>query len=100
MEFSQYTNKNIQEVFSELKTLPAGLSEDEVLLRQREFGFNEVRSKGVSVWDILIRQCKSPFFYLLLIAGVIAFFIGEKIDSTVILIFISINVIIGFVQEF
>jgi Mg2+-importing ATPase len=50
--------------------------------------------------QILLRQSSSPFFYLLLAAGVISFIIGEKIDGAVILIFVSINVLLGFIQEF
>ena len=100
MEFYNYTNKTVQEVFEMLKTSPSGLLQKEADLRQQQYGLNEVKAKGVSIWDILLRQCKSPFFYLLLIAGVVSFFIGEKIDSIVILVFIAINVVLGFTQEF
>ncbi len=100
MDFSTYTNKTIQTVFEELKTSADGLSQKEAVLRQKEHGFNEIKSKGVSVVDIIMRQCNSPFFYLLLIAGIIAFFIGEKIDSIIIVASIAVNVMIGFFQEF
>ncbi len=100
MGFSEYTNKNIEEVFEKLKTSKSGLLQKEAVLRQREYGLNEVYASGITTLDILFRQFKSPFFYMLLIAGIISFFIGEKIDSIVILIFISINVILGFFQEF
>src|SRR5947208_1882179 len=99
MAFSQYTNKNIEEVLKELNTSLSGLSSKEAILRQKEYGLNEVRAQGTSILDILFRQFSSPFFYLLLIAGIVAFFIGEKIDSIVIFIFISINVLVGFIQE-
>jgi Mg2+-importing ATPase len=100
MIFSKYTNISVDQVFAVLNTSPAGLLEKEVALRQKKYGLNEVADRGVNVVTILLRQCKSPFFYLLLIAGVVSFFIGEKIDSTVIMIFISINVVLGFIQEF
>jgi len=83
-----------------LKTSESGLSNKEVLLRQKEYGLNEVKAKGISILDILFKQFESPFFYLLFIAGIVAFFIGEKIDSVIILFFIVINVTLGFVQEF
>src|SRR3989344_1845328 len=100
MKFSGYTNKTIQEVIESLKTSESGLFKKEVVLRQKEYGLNEIKTKGVGVMDILFRQFASPFFYLLLIAGIVAFFIGEKIDSIVILIFILINAFIGFIQEY
>jgi len=67
MEFSTYTNKSIEEVFLKLKASKSGLSKKEVVLRQGEYGLNEVQAKGIKVWDILLRQFKSPFFYLLVI---------------------------------
>ncbi len=100
MHWSYYTNKSIGEVFEELKTSPAGLLKQEAVLRQKNYGLNEVSSKKIGIFDILVRQAKSPFFYLLLIAGIVAFFIGEKIDSLVIMIFIVVNLVIGFLQEY
>ena len=100
MSFSQYTNKSIGQVFDELKTSAGGLSDKEAGLRQKQYGLNEIATKGTGVFDILRRQFTSPFFYLLLAAGLVAFFIGEKIDGTIIIIFIAINVLLGFVQEF
>ena len=100
MAFSEYTNKNIQEVFKILKTSESGLLNKEALLRQQEFGLNEIKEGGINIVAILARQARSPFFYLLLIAGMTAFFIGEKIDGAVVFIFIAANVAIGFIQEF
>ena len=68
MIFSYYTNKNIQEVFEELKTSPSGISEAEALLRQKKYGYNELSFSKTSILDIIVRQSKSPFFYLLIIA--------------------------------
>jgi len=100
MEFYKYTNKTIREVFNMLKTSESGLLQKEAVLRQKKYGLNEIKAKGINILDILLRQFKSPFFYLLFIAAIVAFFIGEKIDGIVILIFITINVAVGFIQEF
>ncbi|MDP3882434.1 MAG: HAD-IC family P-type ATPase [Candidatus Staskawiczbacteria bacterium] len=100
MNFSEYTNKNIEEVSGALETSFAGLSKKEVVLRQEKFGFNEIKSNGVSALKILKRQLKSPFTYLLFLAAIIAFFVGEKIDFFVITTAVVINVAIGFFQEY
>ncbi len=100
MEFSNYTAKSVEQVMAELETGKAGLSNKEAILRQRQYGLNEIAAKKSNFLDILARQCKSPFFYLLFGAGLVSLFIGEKIDSIVILLFVSVNVLIGFVQEF
>ena len=100
MAFFEYTDKSVQEVFKILKTSESGLSKKEALLRQVKYGLNEVKAGGINVFDILLRQCKSPFFYLLFAASIIALLIGEKIDSAIIIISVLINVVVGFVQEF
>ncbi|MBC7074324.1 cation-transporting P-type ATPase, partial [Candidatus Parcubacteria bacterium] len=100
MAFSEFTTKEIKEVFELLKTKETGLTEREAKERQKIFGFNEVKEKEVSAIEIFLKQLKSPFFYLLVIAAILAFFVGEKTDSILILIFALLNVILGFTQEF
>jgi len=99
MDFSQYTIKDIKEVFEVLKSSEAGLSEKEVLERQKVFGLNEIKTKGTTLFDIFIRQFKSPFFYLLFLAAIFSIFVGETINGLVILAFVVINVFLGFLQE-
>jgi Mg2+-importing ATPase len=99
MKFSEYITKDVNDVFKDLKTSEKGLSEQEVKERQKIYGLNEVKVKETSLTDVLLRQFKSPFFYLLFIVSIISFLIGEKIDSLVIFIFIFVNVSLGFFQE-
>jgi len=99
MNFSQYTTKTIDEVFNDLKTSENGLSENEAENRLKTYGPNEIKAKETGLFHIFLRQLKSPFFYLLLIAGLIAFFIGEKTNCLIILLFIIVNISLGFFQE-
>jgi len=99
MEFPKYTTKSIEEVIDILKTSERGLSEKEAENYLKVYGFNEIKAKEVGFFDILLRQFKSPFFYLLFVASLIAFLIGEKIDGFLILCFVFINVSLGFFQE-
>jgi Mg2+-importing ATPase len=100
MDFSSYTNKSIQEVFAILKSSEAGISQEEAGKRIEIHGFNETKREKLNWLRVLFRQFKSPFFYLLFLAALVAFFIGEKTDSLTILAFIVINVSVGFFQEF
>lgn len=100
MNFSDYTNKSVENVLAELKSSEKGLSKKEVFLRQSKHGLNEIKSKGTSALKVLARQFKSPFNYLLLLAAIIAFFIGERIDFIVITLIVVINIVIGFLQEY
>ncbi len=99
MNFAEYANKDIDEVFKKLKTSRRGLSEDEAAERLKIGGFNEIKEKENGLFKIFLRQLKSPFFYLLFIASFIAFLIGEWIDGLVILLFVLLNVFLGFIQE-
>ncbi len=100
MKFSDYTIKNINEVFDALKSQESGLSEKEAKIRLKIYGLNEIKARRVKAIDAFLRQLKSPFFYLLFIASIIAFLIGEKIDGFTILFFVLINVFLSFFQEF
>ncbi len=100
MAFSQYTNKNTEEIFNDLKTSERGLSEKEAEERLRIYGFNEVKAKEIGLFDIFLRQFKSPFIYLLFVASILTILSGAKIDGFIILAFIIINVSLGFFQEF
>jgi len=99
MNFSQYTIKNAIEVFDDLKTSKNGLSEKESRKRLKDYGFNEIKTKEAGLLDIFLRQFKSSFVYLLFIASLIAFLLGEKIDGLLILVFVCVNVLLGFFQE-
>ncbi|MGA2418142.1 MAG: HAD-IC family P-type ATPase [Candidatus Staskawiczbacteria bacterium] len=100
MPFSEYTNKSAEEVLKIFKTSESGLSKKEAVLAQKKFGLNEIKAKNINWLNILVRQLKSPFAYLLLIAAVISVLIGQMIDSIAVLAFIFINVAIGFFQEY
>jgi len=100
LEFSEFTTKSIEDTLKELKTSLSGLSNKEAEARLLQFGFNEIPSKKREWFEILFSQFKSSFVYLLLIAGFIAFVIGEVIDALCILFFIFINVVLSFIQEY
>ncbi|MCX6718606.1 MAG: cation-transporting P-type ATPase [Candidatus Staskawiczbacteria bacterium] len=100
MAFSQFTNKSPEEVFKIFKTSGGGLSKKEANFALAKFGLNEVKTKNINALEIFVRQLKSPFAYLLLIAAIVSVFIGQPVDSIAVLAFIFINVSIGFFQEY
>lgn len=87
-------------VLSEQKTTEAGLSAAEVSKRQAIFGPNELGQTRVRWYHVLLRQLASPFIYILLATVPLSAFFGETLDAVMIIIFIVINVILGFTQEF
>lgn len=99
MNFSQYTTKKIEEIFDIFKTGEKGLLDKEAEQRLQKSGFNEIKTKETTLFDVFLRQFKSPFVYLLIVATLIAFVVGEELDALVIAAFIVINLLLGFIQE-
>ncbi len=100
MDYKELMNAPTNELLGKLRSSLLGLSQSEVELRLLKFGKNEVVSTKNSWFSILLRQFVSPFFYLLLIAFGVSLFLGEKLDAFMILTFVCINAILGFIQEY
>lgn len=94
----QQTTKN---VFSSLHSNPSGLTESEAALRLKKYGVNKLPNKGGhSIWQLLLEQVKSPLVYVLFVAAIISYLIGETVDVIVILIVVVLNTVVGFWQEY
>ena len=89
-----------EEAIALLSSATAGLSSSVVTTRILDVGRNEVLGKEVGWQQILLRQFKSAFIYLLLVATLISFFLGERLDAFFILLFLVVNAALGFFQEY
>lgn len=104
----EWHSKNGSQVIAELKTdAKAGLSTDEVLKRQAEFGKNELsRKKPKTMLQRFFEQFKDVMIIILLIAAAISFVIAcvernpkEFFEPLLILLIVVINAIMGVIQE-
>jgi Ca2+-transporting ATPase len=78
----------------------SGLSGAEVLARQNKYGLNTLQeTPPVGLIYLFFKQFQSPLIYLLLLAAVIAFFVKDLSDALVILAVVTVNSIIGAIQE-
>jgi Ca2+-transporting ATPase len=94
-----YRHEN-EAVLSELSTSDRGLTEAEARERLRQFGPNKLaEAEKISLIKLLLHQFKSPLIYILLIAGVVTFFLEEYKDTGVIGAVLLLNALIGFIQE-
>jgi len=101
MNIFEYSKKNIKEILSELDVnQKTGLSEKDLPARLAKYGENTLSIKSVSVWNIFFRQFKSAFIYLLIGAIIISAFLGEMTNAIMIFLFLVINAILGFLQEY
>jgi Ca2+-transporting ATPase len=68
-------------------------------LRQR-YGFNQIQiQEMVSCWSVFVRQWESPLVWLLCLAVVLSFWLGDFHEAIAIGLIITLNVGIGFLQE-
>jgi len=81
-------------------TLNTGLTSAQVIALQKQFGKNSLTSHEITWLQILKRQCASPFFYLLAGALVLSGFMGEALDCVMMALFMLINIVLGFYQEY
>src|SRR3989338_3269516 len=93
---------SLNEIKEKLATdFEKGLSTNEIEKRRAQYGPNELpKGKKLRWWELLFRQFKSPLIFILLIAGAATYWLGELIDTSIILLAVSVNVFIGFGQEF
>ncbi len=99
-DFADIALKNTEEAFLLFKTRTAGLSQSEVTLRQGIYGANALNEKTTSWVTIFLRQFKSAFVYLLLAACAVSLFQGEYVDAGMVFLFLFLNAVLGFYQEF
>ncbi len=96
-----YAKKSIIEISRELDINPVfGLRNEDIQAHKNKWGTNNIDTREIRWWQIFLRQFKSSFIYLLFFAALIAFWLGEHVDTIIILLFIVINTLIGFYQEF
>lgn len=77
-----------------------GLPEAEISSRREKFGHNALpQESGRAWWKRLWDQFNSPLIYVLLVAAIITFVLEDYTDTTVILIVVFANALIGYVQE-
>lgn len=90
----------LPQVFSELNATENGLTNTEAQARLKQFGPNELPQKPPpTIWEIFVRQFRSPLIYILAIAAVAALFLGELTDSAFIVAVLMLNAIVGCSQE-
>ena len=93
--------KSNEEVIKELGVDPSqGLSDEEVKIRLEKYGPNKLLAKKKkNILQLFFAQLKEWLIYVLFAAVVITLFMGEYVDSVIILLVIFINALLGVIQE-
>ena len=97
----EWHSLSASKVLEKLNASSNGLSTIEYENRLKSEGQNILnRHRKENAFKILIRQFKNPLIYVLLAATILALVMGKITDGIVVLCVISINAIIGFIQEY
>ena len=92
---------NVKSVLEKVKASENGLSNKEASDRLSKYGSNELpKKKENTFFDIFISQFKSPIVYILFIAMILSFIVGEITDGVFIFVVILGDAILGSVQEY
>ncbi len=100
-QITLWCSKSIEQTLEELKVDPsAGLTDQEAETRLTQYGSNKVQGKKKkTILQLVVAQLKDALIYVLFGAVIITFFMGEYIDSIIIIVVIIINAVLGVVQE-
>lgn len=77
-----------------------GLTTKEVQGLQKQFGKNELPKPQFRFFKLFIRQFKSIFIILLLLASGVTFALGEPFDASFILLFVLLGIGLSLFQEY
>src|SRR3989344_1971091 len=90
-----------EQTLEKLNSNYSGLAEKEAGERIKKYGPNKLpEKKKAHLVFIFLKQLNNFFVYILLIAGIISFFLDHRVDMYVILAVIIINSTISFLQEY
>lgn len=100
-ETARWHEVSTEELFSSLRTCPAGLSSSEAARRLEEYGPNELQAaRPISPWAIFLEQFKNVLIIILLAAVLLSALMGHGIEAIAIAVIVLFAVVLGFVQEY
>lgn len=99
-EKKMFYQRTVDDVMSQMKSHPTGLSDQEVSDRRQQFGANKLTSKRrTTLIEKFIAQFKDLMIIILIVAALIAGFAGETVDAIIILAVVILNAVFGVFQE-
>ena len=93
--------EDLEKLYARLRSRKEGLTASEASSRLLEFGPNTLKPPQRCRWVVLLlSQFTSPLVLLLIGAGALSFFLGDRIDTSIICAIVFLSGILGFFQEF
>ena len=96
-----FEQKSAKETILELHSSAGnGLSEAEARKKLEQNGKNELKEgKKKSVAEAFFEQLNDPLIYVLLVAVIISLLLHEVSDAMIILVVVTVNAVVGVIQE-
>lgn len=92
-------NQEIEQALQSFESSRSGLSAEEVVSRQREYGPNALQPKKETLWKRIIEPFTSAFVLVLLFALVLSMIEGKAVDAAIIGVIVGVNAIIYYFQQ-
>ncbi len=100
MNVTEYYRASVQEVMRKLDVSRYGLTDYDVRLRHKQYGYNELKEgHKKNAVQVFLEQFEDFLVLILIMAAVISMFLGDVKSSIVIIIVILLNAILGTVQH-
>ena len=88
------------EAMKKLKTTIGGLSSSEAKRRIKKYGLNELpKEKQKNIFQIFLESINDPIIYVLIVATILSFIVGEVVDALAIIFIIMVDAVVSTIQE-
>ena len=95
-----FWNLPTEKLLEQLHSSPQGLTTPESQKRLIQYGANSLKQKRKShTFSLLLNQFKSPIILILMGAAILSSFLGDTINSLIILVIVLFSGLLGFWQE-
>jgi magnesium-transporting ATPase (P-type) len=91
---------SVEDIYADLKTDEAGLTDEQALSLAGHYGKNEIPSAPPKpAWRRLLAQFHNVLIYVLIGSAAISLLLQHYVDSLVIFAVVIVNALVGFIQE-
>ncbi|MEY3827871.1 MAG: hypothetical protein RLZZ148_2692 [Cyanobacteriota bacterium] len=96
-----FWSRSAEEVLLDHESSPQGLSSQEAKQRLAQYGANSLKQKKQShSLSLLLNQFQSPIILILMGAAILSSFLGNTLESMIILAIVLFSALLGFWQEY
>jgi Mg2+-importing ATPase len=101
MTADKYWAESSTVVLEHLESSEKGLDKEQAAKRLQQYGHNELsKRKARTSLSVFLSQFSNPLVIILIAASIVAAFLGELADATIIIVIVIINGLLGFFQEY